>query len=113
MFCVDEERLSHELEYRAITLHLQKLKSINPLAAAFHICKKQRRKYIRLPFLIKRRCDPAKGGVYKVTILSLFYHVFFFDGALWFSVLSINVTNDRSIFEKNCTKVLNFKNVIL
>jgi len=40
MYCVDEERLSHELEYRAMTLHLQKLKSINPLAAAFHICKK-------------------------------------------------------------------------
>ena len=48
MYCVDEERLSHELEYRAMTLHLQKLKSINPLAAAFHICKKAALKYLVL-----------------------------------------------------------------
>ena len=40
MFYVDEDRLSNELEYRAMSTHLQKLKSLNPLAAAFHISRK-------------------------------------------------------------------------
>ena len=40
MFGVEEDRLSAELEYRAMTTHLQKLKSLNPLAAAFHISRK-------------------------------------------------------------------------
>ena len=40
MFYVDEDRLSNELEYRAMSTNLQKLKSLNPLAAAFHISRK-------------------------------------------------------------------------
>ena len=42
MFHVDEDRLSSELEYRAMTAHLQKLKNLTPLAAAFHISRKSK-----------------------------------------------------------------------